>query len=193
MCAYIWLISMGFHVGIYIYGTRQPWMRHGWLSFEVYSFNVLEKTIPERRFCRDLDFFLFFFPRYYIGTSCKVFHHGWFERFGPLKAGSWLLVLKNTNFWSTQIEPNQLSATIQSVSSHEEERSLLETSMAPAGLLAIRYIQFTTAKSGWGSGWNVWIPWSDLHWGVETSLTQKSCSQRVPCAGLRRRSMSPTR
>ena len=65
MCAYIWLISMGFHVGIYIYGTRQPWMRHGWLSFEVYSFNVLEKTIPERRFCRDLDFFLFFFPRYY--------------------------------------------------------------------------------------------------------------------------------
>ena len=138
-------------------------------------------------------FFCFFFRDITIGTSCKVFHHGWFERFGPLKAGSWLLVLKNTNFWSTQIEPNQLSATIQSVSSHEEERSLLETSMAPAGLLAIRYIQFTTAKSGWGSGWNVWIPWSDLHWGVETSLTQKSCSQRVPCAGLRRRSMSPTR
>ena len=34
-------------------------MRHGWLSFEVYSFNVLEKTIPERRFCRDLDALFF--------------------------------------------------------------------------------------------------------------------------------------
>ena len=59
----------------YIYIYLVPG-NHGcvmFFSFEVYSFNVLEKTIPERRSPRDLDalFFWFFFRDMTI-IVCRV-------------------------------------------------------------------------------------------------------------------------